>query len=268
VPVRVLANKHGHEESDLASHLRAHGSRRRFGAGFARNTAAEQASAEILAFLDDDAAADPDWLAQLLSGYGLDPTVLAVGGAPIPDYQTQRPPWMPEEFNWVFGCAYRGLPTERRGVRHLIGANMSVRASALKEIGGFHSIDFDDLDMCLRLAALRPPGKIIYEPRARVRHFVGAERVTWSYFWRRCFFVNKHKVRALTAMKSAASLAAERRFVVEALRSGTVLELRMFVKGDKWAAARLGSMLLGIGLAGLGNGAGRVEEYRRRGLAR
>jgi len=58
VPVRVVPSEFHHDERDLVAHLRAHGAKRRFGAGYARNTAAQEAQGEILAFLDDDAAAE------------------------------------------------------------------------------------------------------------------------------------------------------------------------------------------------------------------
>ena len=49
-------------------------------------------------------------------------------------------------------------------------------------IDGFHSIDFDDMDMCHRVAALGGPGSIVFNPATVVRHYVPHERTTWSYF--------------------------------------------------------------------------------------
>ena len=49
----------------------------------ARNTGVELAAGEVIAFLDDDAAARPDWLERLLGPYR-DPSVAAVGGAAFP----------------------------------------------------------------------------------------------------------------------------------------------------------------------------------------
>ena len=165
IPVIVLANKYD-------GHL-----------GSARNTAAECAYGDVLAFLDDDAAAEADWLERLIGPYG-DQEVGAVGGAPLPMFEEAGPRWFPREFDWVFGCAYRGLPSTRAPLAHLIGANMSTRRSILEEIGGFHSDDHDDMDMCHRIAFARY--KVLYEPRAVVHHFVPAARTTWRYFWRRC----------------------------------------------------------------------------------
>lgn len=68
IPVTVLANKYD-------GHL-----------GSARNTAAECAYGDVLAFLDDDAAAEADWLERLIGPYG-DQEVGAVGGAPLPMFE-------------------------------------------------------------------------------------------------------------------------------------------------------------------------------------
>lgn len=127
-------------ESDLYGPIPVLVVANRFGGrlGSARTTAAEMARGEIVAFLDDDAEARPDWLEILVTPYQ-QADVVAVGGAPIPRWETRCPRWFAPEFHWVFGCAYVGMPTVLAPLRHLIGANMSVRRSALHQIGGFHS---------------------------------------------------------------------------------------------------------------------------------
>jgi cellulose synthase/poly-beta-1,6-N-acetylglucosamine synthase-like glycosyltransferase len=257
-PVAVLANRHDEHLAGVGVHAKAHGAARRFGAGSARNSAAEAVSSDILAFMDDDAWADPDWLEELLLVYR-DPAVVAVGGAPLPDYETERPEWFPDNFDWVFGCAYAGLPQQTAPLRHLIGANMSVRREALMEIGGFQSVDFDDLDLCMRLAERYGNGAIYYAPRAIVHHYVPAERVTWRYFHRRCFFVNREKVHAFRDMGNAANLHAEREFVLRSLRVRTVGHLRRAFAGEPAALRAAAAMLIGIGLAGAGHVRGQVD---------
>ncbi len=245
VPVVVLANKY---QGRLGS---------------ARNSAAELARGDIVAFLDDDAWADPDWLDRLLLPYRNE-SVAAVGGAPVPEFESARPGWFPFEFDWVFGCAYSGLPETQAPVARLIGANMSVRRLALAEIGGFHSDNHDDMDMCHRLKDLRPAEQILYEPMARVHHFVPAARTTWGYFWRRCFFVNKGKVAAFRQMGGAGNLSADIGFVGRALSQGVSRGLRQALKGDAWGAARAASILAGIVLAGSGHVAGTWQMRRLR----
>ena len=215
-PVTVLPNRQSDHLARVTAHQAAHGTTRRFGAGSARNMAAEAIDSDVIAFMDDDAEAAPDWIAQLLSVYR-DPSVVAVGGAPLPRYETVRPAWFPANFDWVFGCAYAGLPSEIAPLRHLIGANMSVRRTAFEAVGGFVGSDFDDLNLCMRLSRKYGAQSTYYNPHAVVRHFVPGERVTWRYFWRRCYFVNREKVRVFRRVGSAANLIAEREFVLRAL---------------------------------------------------
>ena len=96
-PILVIANRFDQTEEGDGAHVKAHGSKRRFGAGWARISGAEKARGDVLVFLDDDARADPDWLEVLLSPYK-DPRTAAVGGAPLPEYETGRPQWFPDKF--------------------------------------------------------------------------------------------------------------------------------------------------------------------------
>lgn len=263
-PVRVLANSRSDHLGRVDVHVRAHGTTRRFGAGSARNTAADTVTADIIAFMDDDAYAEPTWIERLLSVYGAHDPV-AVGGAPLADYETGRPSWFPDGFEWVYGCAYDGLPTDVGPLRHLIGSNMSVSRDAFVAIGGFQGSDFDDLNLCMRLAERFGVERLYYTPDAIVHHFVPESRVTWRYFWRRCYYVNKEKVRVFTNMGSAANLIAEREFVIRRLRKdllGAVTDLG----AGRWSSLRPRcATFVGIALAAAGHGVGRVSRFSRRG---
>ena len=92
----------------------------------ARNSGIAAASGSVIAFIDEDAVAEPDWLERLGQAYQ-DARVLGVGGAVDPMWLGGRPGWFPEEFDWVVGCTYLGFPTSRSPVRNLIGCNMSMR---------------------------------------------------------------------------------------------------------------------------------------------
>lgn len=247
IPITVVANKY---DGRLGS---------------ARTTASEIAVGDILAFLDDDARARNDWLEHLVVPYG-DESVLAVGGAPIPDYGAERPGWFPHEYNWVFGCVYIGLPEETAPTKRLIGANMSVRRQALADIGGFHSDNHDDMDMCHRLLLHRDDARIMFEPSAKVDHFVHPERLTWDYFSTRCFRVNRGKVAAHRNIErdipGANNLAADADFARRTLTSGVFRELRAGVTGDLGAFGRIGAMTIGVVLAAAGYAVGTFDWWR------
>ncbi len=225
--------------------------------GSARNTAVESTSGEIVAFLDDDAAAHVDWLKFLVDPYRRT-EVVAVGGAPLPVFETYRPSWFPPQLDWVFGCYYAGLPHELSSVKRLIGASMSVRRGALESIGGFHSDDHDDMDMCHRLLAQGTGQLLLMEPRAIVYHHVGAERVRWGYLWRRCFFVNMGKVRAFRNMGAAANMDADVTFVLRSLRQSAWQSMRDLFRGDARGLSRFAVLVIAVALAAAGNVAGRL----------
>jgi glucosyl-dolichyl phosphate glucuronosyltransferase len=255
-PVRVIANRYNSHLEGRAVHEAMYGTSRRLGAGSARNTAVAIIASDVIAFLDDDAYAEPDWLENLLMLYA-DPTVMAAGGAPIPEYQTKRPAWFPVNFDWVFGCVYDGLPTSIAPLRRLIGANMSVRRGALDAIGGFVGNDFDDLNVCERLAATFGSDSLVYNPNAVVHHYVPTHRVSWQYFCRRCYFVNREKVNVLHQMGTPGTLSAERAFVWRSLRHRVVTDVTRGCRGEREAFPQLGAMFVGLGLAAAGHARGR-----------
>ena len=262
-PIYVVPNEFTDHLKERRLHEYVHGTSRNFGAGSVRDTGASHVTADIIAFLDDDAWAEPDLLEQLSSPYST-PGVVAVGGAALPYFETERPDWFPSNFDWVFGCSYTGLPESTGPLLHLIGTNMSVRRTALARIGGFHGSGFDDLNLCLRLADVYGATSVQYNPRAIVHHYVPCQRVTWRYFYRQCYFPNQEKVRVHTRMGAAANLTAERDFVQRAICHELPSLMKASLRGDTAALKQAGAMLAGISLAGLGYARGKLRTRRSR----
>jgi glucosyl-dolichyl phosphate glucuronosyltransferase len=225
-----------------------------------RTTATEAATGEYLVFLDDDASAEGNWLETMLRAFD-DPDVIAVGGAPLPVYSKKRPSWFPYEFDWIFGCVYEGLPKTAEPVLHLIGTTLAARREDLLAIGGFHFDVFEDMDMCHRLLHLFPTRRLLYDPDAIVHHYVHEDRLNWSYFWRRIFWVNRVKVAVMRSLGEGANLSAERNFVGQALSRGMAKGVRDFLGGDSGGLLRSGAMLIGIGLAGTGYLVGLSQSF-------
>lgn len=161
------------------------------GLAAARNTGLRAASTPIVAFLDDDCEAEPEWARELLEAY--EERVVGVGGDVLPcapegfmlGYLRRNNPLLPLEINLARSekLLYRlslylrqqWLPEERhdkRDVYSLVGANMSFRRTVLREAGFDERFRFgaEDLDMCLRLPREFPGARLIVNPRARVKH--------------------------------------------------------------------------------------------------
>ncbi len=235
----------------------------RAGLAGARNSGALATSAPIVAFLDDDARADPDWLERLLEPY-VRAEVLGVGGAIRPDWLGDRPAWFPDEFLWTVGCSYRGLPTAPAAVRNMIGANMSVRREVMDELGGFREDlgRLEETDFCIRGQQLHPSGVWLYWPAAGVSHSVSVARSSWSYFRARCFNEGVAKASMVLGTGSRAGLESERRYTRRVLPGGLARGLAATLRGDLAGAARAGAILAGLAYTAAGYARGRLTLRR------
>ena len=226
----------------------------------ARNSGIVKATGDIIAFLDDDAKAAPDWLERLSEGYE-QPEVAGVGGSIEPLWHNGRPDWFPAEFDWVVGCTYRGMPDKDAWVRNFIGCNMSFRREVFQAVGGFRlgrvgvlSIgqENDETEFCIRITQSNPNLKLLFRPSARVQHRVVPRRTNLHYFIKRCYSEGISKARLGTIVGLSHSLLSEKTYVVKTLPQGIIRELLM-VPSKRLAALRRASMLLvGLGITAYG----------------
>lgn len=162
----------------------------------ARNVATQLAESEFVAFLDDDAIADRQWLEKILEAIeNFGDEVDVVGGRIDPIWEAPRPSWLGDELlgnvsvvNWGGECR---IADEKEW---FAGANITFRVSALEEHGGF-AVDLGrkgggatllSNEESEVIAKIRAAGrKLVYQPEARVDHLVEARRLQRSWFRRR-----------------------------------------------------------------------------------
>jgi glycosyltransferase involved in cell wall biosynthesis/GT2 family glycosyltransferase len=246
----------------------------RQGLSGARNTGVGECSGEVVAFLDDDATAAPNWIERLGAAYA-DPDVLGAGGAVRPNWATARPGWFPPEFDWVVGCTHSGMPRQRQAVRNLVGANMSFRRRALLQAGGFrHELGrigkipagCEETDLSIRIGQDNPGGEIVYDPEAAVDHFVPAERASFEYFTSRCRGEGRSKAILSGLVGSDDGLSEERTYSSRTLPLGFLRGIGDAFRGDLGGLARAAMLVVGLATTTRGylGGQGEAKRLTRR----
>ena len=147
------------------------------GLSAARNSGLTHATGEIVAYIDADARAEPEWLAYLVQPF-MSSSVAGSGGPNV----------VPDDDSWLAQMVARapGGPShvllDDRVAEHVPGCNMAFRRDVLLALDGFNSIfrkAGDDVDFCWRVQARG--WKIGFAPCALVWH---RHRASVGAFWR------------------------------------------------------------------------------------
>jgi GT2 family glycosyltransferase len=234
-----------------------------------KNTGVAVSRGDIVAFLDDDAVADQDWLKYFADSYA-DPAVIGVGGRTLPNWQAPRPAWFPDEFAWVVGAAYRGMPETRAPVRNLLGGNASFRRAAFEIAGGFQNgigrsaakrpLGCEETEFCIRLSQRSPGVVFLYDNRAVIWHVVGAERCRFRYFRSRCYAEGLSKAQVTGSVGAGDGLATERQYTTRVLPAGVARGVADALHGDRAGLGRAGAIVAGLTATAAGYAAGRVSQ--------
>lgn len=220
-----------------------------------KNTGVSLARGDVIAFLDDDAIADSNWLRFFADSY-TDPAVIGIGGLTLPAWDTQRPHWFAEEFDWVVGCAYVGMPRSRGQVRNLHGGNASFRRWVFDIVGGFsngigrsaanRSQGCEETEFCIRLNQRLPGSVLLFDNRAVIWHRVSAERCRFSYFRSRCYAEGRSKALVTASVGAADGLSTERTYVVKTLPLGVLRGCTDVLRGRPEGLGRSAAIITGL----------------------
>lgn len=165
------------------------------GLSYSRNKGIELASGDVVAFVDDDAIPESEWLKNLVAGYDRHDAI-AVGGKMTPIWVDGKPRYLPEEFYWLVGVTHRGYPEKECKVRNTNGSNMSFKREVLEELGGFdenlgrkgdQQIQGEETELTARLREEYGEG-MWYVPEAKVGHKIFDYRTDRKWLLVRAFW--------------------------------------------------------------------------------
>jgi len=222
----------------------------------ARNTGVENAEADLILFLDDDALPGPGWIDAYRARFSEAQDIIGVGGAIEPAWEGKTAPrWFPIEFGWVVGCDYRGLPDSGEEIRNPIGASMAIRQTGFDAVGGFSDlvgrlgelpVGNEETELAIRIRQAMPAARIVRDTNSVVYHYVPKSRQTVKYFVSRCYYEGISKAATTSEVGSEDGLSSERAYVVKTLVKGMGLHASEALHGDPAGLAR--AVMLPVGL--------------------
>jgi GT2 family glycosyltransferase len=162
----------------------------------ARNAGIRGSTADIIAFIDDDAEAFPEWAERILHAFATRSEALVVGGKVLASYKGhRRPAWMSTKLEGYLSCIDWGdgvAPIERG--QWIVGANMAFKRRVFDEYGVFNPalgrighatlLSNEEIQLMARL----PGGTVYYAGDAPVHHLIPADRTEQAWFRKRVFW--------------------------------------------------------------------------------
>lgn len=205
------------------------------------NLGVEQSHGEIIAFLNNDARPDPEWIATAMKTLSGSPDIGAIASKVL-DWEGERVDYVGAAITW-YGMGYKPHAGEtdqhawddERDVLFPTGAAMFIRADLFERLNGFDDnffMFYDDVDLGWRLNLLGY--RVRYQPKSLVFHKHHASMSKFGDFREQyllernalyCLYKNLDDESLAVALPGA-TLLALRRSVARGGLDSTVLDLR------------------------------------------
>ncbi len=162
------------------------------GVAYARNVAMERCHTDILAYIDDDAIAAPNWAEKILDAFSRYPAAGVIGGKVNPIWEKTPAEWI-RKTHLLHALAVFDWGEEEIFVdnfhKWLVSANTAYRMAALRKCGGFNTslgrkgdLLFAHEELATNIAIQTYGFDAMYIPGIAVDHLIQAERTEKSWF--------------------------------------------------------------------------------------
>jgi glycosyltransferase involved in cell wall biosynthesis len=166
------------------------------GLSHSRNTGFRQSRGDVVAYIDDDATARPDWLERLLKAFSSDEKIVAAGGKINPVWEIEKPDWITPNLYTYFSCIdWSDTPYYLEKGRYLFGCNMAFKKQLLVDSGGFSTIlgrignNLLSNEEWEVFKYIDQRGfKKYYDPEICVDHMVLKSRINWRWLKSRLYW--------------------------------------------------------------------------------
>ncbi len=174
----------------------------KIGLSYTRNTGLQNVDTEYVAYLDDDAVADENWLENIICSFNTKkPKPSCIGGKVTAIWESEKPGWLDDQLICSLGIIDWGedaYQIESLEQNWLIGANIAFDVSVIRSLGGFaEGLDregknlLSNGDILIQKNFIDAGYVCMYDPNVRVSHHVPANRLDKSWFHKRYYWQGK-----------------------------------------------------------------------------
>ncbi len=203
------------------------------GLSHARNRGIAESSAPLIAIIDDDEEACPEFAAAYIDFFARHPEVLMAGGGVVPMYETTRPRWMSRFTDRpIAGTLDKGPVEKPFGKGYPAGGNMAVRRMAFERYGVYDTslgrtgnalTGGEEKELFYRITSDGTPAWWV--PGAVIHHIIPPAKLTLEYFRRLSRGVGASERLRTRALSRAAYIVA---IIKEICKWGATLALAVW----------------------------------------